>query len=291
LKLQCQKAQEAKDAEQREQAQRRAVCDEARQMARQQRESELAERRAQRAATDEARRIGRQQRESELAERRVQRAQQKERELGERRALVQARLRPGLLCNINSIVLLNEVHQYYDVGSCNMPCMHCGALGFQDENRDTDTQRHYGLLCYRKDKIMFERIPELPPTLHHLVNSQNNEAKHFCKNICLFNAGMAMASFQANDKTVNRGAPGAFKIVGTVFRRIGDALPNDNQDPKCLQLYFLDPDYQASFRATRYQSESQIANPIDKEIFLRLHSGITEEANNSYVRSFLTVVE
>jgi hypothetical protein len=114
---------------------------------------------------------------------------QRERELAERRALVQARLRPALHCNMDSIVLFNDVHRYYDVGACNLPCMYCGALGFQDENRGTNTRRHYGILCCNQGKIMFDPLPELPPTLLHLFNSEDNDAKHFRKNIRQFNAG------------------------------------------------------------------------------------------------------
>jgi hypothetical protein len=145
--------------------------------------------------------------------------------------------------------------------------MYCGSLGFEAENRGNESQSHYGTMCCNKGKLMFEELPELPPTLHRLFTSDDRDAQHFRKNIRQFNAGMAMASFQANNKTVRGGAPAAFKVVGQVYRRIGDALAQHNREAKCLQVYFLDPDYQALLRASRYKSEGRRQNPMDESIF------------------------
>jgi hypothetical protein len=105
---------------------------------------------------------------------------------------------------------------------------------------------------------------------------------------------MAMASFQfqASDKTVTNGAPGCFKVVGQVYRRIGSLLANDESDAECLQVYFLDPDYQAELRATRYLSDARAApDEQDVQIFSMLRTALIDEANNTYITSFLTVVE
>jgi hypothetical protein len=106
---------------------------------------------------------------------------------------------------------------------------------------------------------MLDEIPPLPPILHHLftlftTSVDDPLAKHFRKKIRL-DSGMAMASFQANDKTVTRGAPGCFKVVGQLYRRISSLLANEQSNAKCLQVYFLDPDYEATLRATRYLSD------------------------------------
>ena len=75
-----------------------------------------------------------------------------------------------------------------------------------------------------------------------------------------------MASFQANEKTVMRGIPGAFKVVGQLYRRIGSMLANEQSNAKCLQVYFLDPDYQASLRSTRYLPEGASTDPKDIQV-------------------------
>ena len=216
---------------------------------------------------------------------------EREEEANARRAIQRARLFPARNCNIDSLVLYNGVHSYYNVGECNYCCSYCGSLGFHDENRGSDTQRHYGKLCCNQGKIELEQFPELPPTLHHLFTSQEVLAQHFRKNMRQFNAGMAMASFQANEKTVMRGVPGAFKVVGQLYRRIGSMLANEQSNAKCLQVYFLDPDYQASLRSTRYLPNGASADPKDIQVFSQLHTALTQEANNSYIRSFLTAVE
>jgi hypothetical protein len=92
---------------------------------------------------------------------------------------------------------------------------------------------------------MLDGIPPLPPSLGCLFTSNDPLAMTFRKWICRFDSGMAMESFQfqASDKTVTNGAPGCFKVVGQVYRRIGSLLANDESDAECLQVYFLDPDY------------------------------------------------
>jgi hypothetical protein len=69
-------------------------------------------------------------------------------------------------------------------------------------------------------------------------------------------------------------------------------LANEQSNAKCLQVYFLDPDYQATLRATRYLSDARAApDEQDVEIFSRLRTSLVDEANNTYIASFLTVVE
>jgi DNA polymerase III alpha subunit (gram-positive type) len=277
--------------QERERAKQQAMLE--RQRARVERETARQEQERERERVRVERETARQEQERERERVRVQREtarqeretarQERERERERSRQLRQARLRPALHCNMDSLVLFDTVHRYFHVGLCSFPCMYCGSLGFEAENRGNESQRHYGTMCCNKGKLMFEELPELPPTLHRLFTSDDRDAQHFRKNIRQFNAGMAMASFQANNKTVRGGAPAAFKVVGQVYRRIGDALAQHNREAKCLQVYFLDPDYQASLRASRYESEGRRQNPMDESIFRLLHSAITEEANNSYV--------
>ena len=56
-------------------------------------------------------------------------------------------------------------------------------------------------------------------------------------------------------------------------------------------MYFLDPDYQATLRATRYVSDGVPSDPNDVQVFQQIHTALTQEANNAYISSFLTVVE
>ena len=49
-------------------------------------------------------------------------------------------------------------------------------------------------------------------------------------------------------------------------------MTDDNSNAKCLQVYFLDPDYQASLRATRYSAEGAGPNQMDVQVFQRIHT-------------------
>ena len=84
---------------------------------------------------------------------------------------------------------------------CNNCCYYCGFLGFYDKNREIVNERHQGILCCNKGKIIHEDL-ELSPIMMHLFISDDAVAKHFRKNkkICQINDGIAMASFQANER-------------------------------------------------------------------------------------------
>jgi hypothetical protein len=195
--------------------------------------------------------------------------QERARVVEESTLLMQIKMMLAVHCNIDSLRLFDTVHSYFNVGPCSFCCDFCGSLGFDGENRSrTANERHYGILCCNKGKIMLDGIPPFPPLLGHLFTSNDPLAKTFRKRIHRFNSGMTMASFQASDETVTNGAPGCFKVVGQVYRRIGSLLANDELDAKCLQVYFLDPDYQAEFRDTRYLSDARAApDEQDVQIF------------------------
>jgi hypothetical protein len=262
------------------------------------RERETPEERAARLLRERERRRARETPEERARrEQRTRQAQERARLLEERRLHIQIRMRPAMHCNMDSLVLLEQVYTYFNVGACTYDCDYCGSLGFKGENRSASANsRHHGILCCNKGKIMLDDIPPLPLTLHDLFNSTSNAlSRHFRKKIRLFNAGMAMASLQANDRTVTRGAPGCFKIVGQLYRRIGSLLPDEESTAKCLQVYFLDPEYQANLRATRYLSNERRASASpdenDVRVFQMLHTSLTAEAHNTYITSFLSVVE
>ena len=119
------------------------------------------------------------------------------------------------------------------------------------------------------------------------------EETYFQKNIRKFNSGMAMASLTVNDATINRGGPGAFKILGQMYRRMGPMLNNEDRQPSCLQVYFYDPELQAEMRADRFpgaNSNIEANHTRDVNLFSRLLS-ILQECGNSYLLSFKTVKE
>lgn len=91
-----------------------------------------------------------------------------------------------------------------------------------------------------------------------------------------------MASLYANDRIVTRGNPGAFKIVSQVFRRIGCLLGNHDSTAKCLQVSFLDPNYQATLRANQCDSNGVDCDLHDVLVFHQIYTALTHKANSGY---------
>jgi hypothetical protein len=135
----------------------------------------------------------------------------------------------------------------YHIGPQNICCVYCGALGFKSENKGTRTKPHLGKLCCNQGKIKLPFYCQLPPDLRKLMTSDDPRSKYFRKHIRKFNSGMAMASLQVEDRTVNHGGPSAFTISGQMVRRIGPLLASEHETPKCLQIYY-DPALQAELR-------------------------------------------
>ena len=104
-----------------------------------------------------------------------------------------------------------------------------------------------------------------------------------------------MASLQLDDKTVCQGMPGAFKIQGMLYRRLGPMIPQQGHQESFLQTYFLDPAEQPSARAGQVQqfAQRQLSDREqrwDLELFTTLQEILTE-CNNTYINSFKSVKE
>ena len=173
---------------------------------------------------------------------------------------------PAMHCNIDTFTS-NSV-QTFDIGLMDKQCLFCNAFGFRGELKGTQSRPHFGRLCCRNNSFHVPLFPSLPQGLHDLYFGTTAESRYFQSNIRKFNSSMAMASCQVNDATVRRGAPGAFKIYGQLHRRIGNVLNSTSSTPKCLQVYFYDPAYQATLRASQYYSTSRTEH--DKQLELSL---------------------
>ena len=67
-------------------------------------------------------------------------------------------------------------------------------------------------------------------------------SRHFLQNIRKYNACFQMTSFGTTVATPDAEEQGfmpTFKVQGQVYHRVGSLLPNGNDSPKFLQLYFV----------------------------------------------------
>jgi hypothetical protein len=171
-----------------------------------------------------------------------------------------------------------------DLGRMIHTCNYCHAFGFESEMRYTKHMHHMGRLCCNQGQISLSTPPPFPIQLYSYFTGQSSKHKHFRKRIRYFNSGMAMASLQLNDATVYKNGPAAFKIHGQLYKRLGPMHASnfyDSGHPKCLQIYFFDPDEQAAYRVNRPYPipRSSAEYTMDKAIFAKLQTILTSCGN------------
>ncbi len=182
-----------------------------------------------------------------------------------------------------------------DLGRMIHTCNYCHAFGFESEMRYTKHMHHMGRLCCNQGQISLSTPPPFPIQLYSYFTGQSSKHKHFRKRIRYFNSGMAMASLQLNDATVYKNGPAAFKIHGQLYKRLGPMHASnfyDSGHPKCLQIYFFDPDEQAAYRVNRPYPipRSSAEYTMDKAIFAKLQTILTS-CGNPLLNKYLTINE
>ena len=204
----------------------------------------------------------------------------------------------GMQSNID----LFQPHEcnYYNVGRMTYECHHCQALGFNSENRSTKVGiRHYGILCCNQGKIIIDSIPTPPHDMLRLWIENTEEGKFFREHIRAINAQLNFGSLQVTNKTVKRCASASFKVCGLLNRRIGSLMAEaGSQEPKCIQTYFFESNYQDITRAQTVTSgdKGSVASRQRKYqkyliIFAKLRTLMIDTCNNRYIKAFKTIKE
>ncbi len=187
-----------------------------------------------------------------------------------------------------------------DLGPMNVKCGYCQALGFEVEfkwNKEDPPMKHMGKMCCNQGKIILEPPAAVPIALYKLYTSNDPRAETFRGLLRYFNAGLAMGSIQVDDQTVYQGPPGAFKVHGQIYKRIGPMLPSlpsvyGDGTPKCLQIWFCDADKQADLRVRQDCGvrRNRTTYRRHKEIF-QLLQDILRSCGNPLLHRFLTIYE
>ena len=204
----------------------------------------------------------------------------------------------GMQSNID----LFQPHEcnYYNVGSMIYECHHCQALGFNSENRSTKIGiQHYGILCCNQGKIIIDSIPTPPHDMLRLWIENTEEANFFREHIRAINAQLNFGSLQVTNKTGQGCDSASFKVCGVLSRRIGSLMAQDgSQEPKCIQTYFYDSNFQDITRAQTVTSgdKGSVASQQRKYqkyliIFAKLRTLMIDTCNNRYTNAFKTIKE
>ena len=103
--------------------------------------------------------------------------------------------------------------------------------------------------------------PEYPEFLRDLWTKNNADAKNFRDNIRSYNSAMAFTSMGfaqggGMDSIPAGGtAPYCFKIHGSIYHRISDAIPEPNRQAMYGQLYILDTSMSLGFLINKHSRD------------------------------------
>lgn len=175
--------------------------------------------------------------------------------------------------NYNSLVDYNS-HSKINIGYMDVTCAHCSARKFQKEAPG---------MCCCNGKVSIAPLREPPEPLLSLTSGTTEESKTFLQNIRRYNSCFQMTSFGATKVVTEAGYMPTFKIQGQVYHQAGSLLPEPDQDPKFLQIYFMGN----SEIETARRCES--IPGVDREIVERLQQMLHE--GNNLVRMFKSALE
>lgn len=92
----------------------------------------------------------------------------------------------------HSAAIFDDNLEVHKLSAMNIPCLHCGALHF-DEERTTKNSNSFNDCC-RHGKVILERIPDPPPILKSLLEGKHAKSSHFFENIRRINSSLSFAS-------------------------------------------------------------------------------------------------
>lgn len=100
--------------------------------------------------------------------------------------------------------------------------------------------------------MVLDELPQVSQVLQKLFEGEPAEAQFFQNNLRRLNAQSAFGAVKVNDETVRRfGLDSAFKSVGQVQSTTESIhVEQGNTQPKCIQIYFCDTEFQDRTRAT-----------------------------------------
>lgn len=166
-----------------------------------------------------------------------------------------------------------EADTFMDFGEMDVVCKWCRALRWKDETPG---------MCCDLGKVKLQPYKKLLDPLKSLLLEEHEERKHFLRHIRMYNSSFQMTSFGAK-QILKGGWESSCVIKGQVYHRIGSLLPEENGDPKFLQIYFVGEDQlEAEYRCDNFPR-------LREHLVLGLQQMLHH--NNSYVRELKTAIQ
>ncbi|XP_055514228.1 uncharacterized protein LOC129710949 [Leucoraja erinacea] len=161
-----------------------------------------------------------------------------------------------------------------DVGQMTNVCLHCRAKHFSAETTN---------FCCMKGKVNIAPLKTLPNALLNLYTGDTPQAHEFQKNIRQYNCLFQFTSFGAKE-VVSHGWNPSVIIQGQIHHFIGSLMPDQDQQSKFLQIYFMDPQDSIGLRMSILQDAGIQRDTVEMlENMIRL--------NNPYIHSLVMAME
>ncbi|GFV00553.1 ATP-dependent DNA helicase PIF1 [Trichonephila clavipes] len=160
------------------------------------------------------------------------------------------------------------------LGPMSITCQFCSAMKFKGEAPS---------LCCSGGMVHLPVLRDPPEPLHTLLSSDSVCAKVFQKNIRWYNSCFQMTSFGSSKQVIETGFMPTFKVQGQVYHRIGSIFPCPAEEPKFLQIYFIDSNTEQA------EQRCRIVQQVKQDLVLKLQDML--QRNNSYIKSFKSAIE
>ncbi|GFT29866.1 uncharacterized protein TNCV_4892451 [Trichonephila clavipes] len=92
-----------------------------------------------------------------------------------------------------------------------------------------------------------------------------------------------MTSFGSSKQVIKTGFMPTFKVQGQVYHRIGSIFPCLAEEPKFLQIYFIDSNTKQAEQCCK------IVQQVKQDLVLKLQDML--QHNNSYIKSFKSAIK
>lgn len=150
----------------------------------------------------------------------------------------------------------------------NQKCNFCNALKWKGETPG---------MCCNIGKTQLDPLQPPPEPLRSLLEGDHPDHDHFINRTRKYNSCFQMTSFGAK-QIVEEGCMPTFKVQGQVYHLYGSLIPNTQENPQFLQIYFVGEDEkEVKLRCSLYP---EIKQALVKQVQNMLHT------ENKYIEKF-----
>jgi DNA-directed RNA polymerase subunit RPC12/RpoP len=142
--------------------------------------------------------------------------------------------RAGVRGNLMSFV--DGSISYFDIGTMDYKCAHCGAKYYEDERNSNG----FYTKCCSSGKIILPKMKPPSKFILDMLTGCSEWSTVFHRNPRMFNTKVSFSSVSLNPFQFKGGGKPALRISGSVYHNIGDLMPAVGSAPSFLQVFFFE---------------------------------------------------